>query len=320
MPPDVRPPISAVIITGPTASGKTAATILLAQALNGEIINADSMQVYQGMDVGTAKPSAEEQREAPFHLLDIVSPAEPYSVSTWREQALEACKSITARSKVPILCGGTGFYLRSLLRVMSLAETGKSDEVRAELAAFASAYGNGALHDRLKAVDPESADRLHPNDAYRVIRALEVQIVTGVPLSEHHRQDKLNTAQLGDVRALTFVLNRDRQNLFERIERRVDSMVTAGLVDEVEGLLAAGYSSELPAMRSLGYKEVCSHLAGELSLRDAIEEIKLNTRRYAKRQLTWFRGEPEARWIDISTISLAGAVECIADQWSAYVR
>jgi tRNA dimethylallyltransferase len=312
-------PIPALVIAGPTASGKTHAAMMLADRLNGEIVNADSMQVYKGMDIGTAKPTAEERLSAVFHLLDVASPADDYSVSLWREQALCALKQITERGRLPILCGGTGFYLRSLMRVMSLAEAGRSDAVRDELAAFKEQFGSEALHARLAAVDPQAAQRLHPNDVFRVTRALEVQIVTGVPLSEHHRRDRENSLRNADVHALTFVLNRDRQDLFERIDRRVDSMMSNGLVDEVKGLLASGYSSDLPAMKSLGYKEVCSYLQSSVTLEDATEEIKLNTRRYAKRQLTWFRGEPEARWIDLSTISLAGAVESIADQWSAYI-
>ena len=314
----VSHPSDAIIIAGPTASGKTELAIRVSEILGGEIINADSMQVYQGMNIGTAKPTLPERNRVPFHLLDVVPPDAAYTVSLWREQATCATKEITARGKVPVICGGTGFYIRSLLRNPALAETGRSDEIRLELTAQVETEGKLALHNRLQQVDPVSAARLHPNDVLRVIRAMEVYLLTGVPLSEHHKHDRENTSKPGDVRGLQFVLNRERLELYERIERRVDSMMAVGLVDEVRNLIAAGYADTLAPLNSLGYKEVCRYLAESATVEQTVDEIKMNTRRYAKRQLTWFRAEPEARWINVSTIPLDAAAEHIAREWVAF--
>ncbi len=311
-------PADTIVISGPTASGKTEVAVQVSELVNGEIVNADSMQVYRGMDIGTAKPNQDERSRASFHLLDVASPSDPYTVSLWREQASKAIRDITARGKVPVICGGTGFYIRSLLRNPALAETGRSDEIRAELGILAEAEGKQAVYNRLQQVDPITATRLHPNDVLRVIRAMEVYLVTGTPLSEHHRLDRENTSRTAEFRGLQFVLNRDRLELSERIERRVDSMMMAGLIDEVRDLLAAGYAQTLAPMNSLGYKEVCSYLANSITAEQAVREIKFNTRRYAKRQLTWFRAEPEAHWIDVSTISLDAAANRISREWHAF--
>jgi tRNA dimethylallyltransferase len=290
-----QPPVVAVV--GPTATGKTETGILLAEALGGEIISADSQAVYRGMDVGTAKPDVTERARIPFHLIDVADPDESFSVARFKELAVAALDSIRERRKRPLVVGGTGLYVKVLLEDYGLTATAADPVLRAKLDADAAQYGVPALHKRLEAVDPEAVARIHPNDRIRIVRALEVFERTGEPISVQQQRDRSGRQRLPAVK---FGLTANRDTLSERINQRVDAMVTKGLVGEVEELLRSGYSEAHPPLRSLGYKEICAHLRGEMELNQAIEDIKSNTRRFAKRQMTWFRADPEIRWIDIT--------------------
>jgi tRNA dimethylallyltransferase len=301
-----------IVICGPTATGKTAFAIELADRVGGEIISADSMQVYRGMDIGTAKPTVQEQQHTPFHLLDVVYPDRQFTAADWKRGAERAIADIRSRGRMPILCGGTGMYLRALLRNWSMADTPRDDEVRRSLESELAVAGSAGMHDRLKSLDAESAMRLHPNDALRILRALEVCIVSGSALSALHEKDKQISSNDVGNQTLQFALTLPREELYSRIDNRVDSMMLNGLEDEVQHLLSSGYSDELPAMNSLGYKEMCAYLRGDTTREAAIEQIKLNTRRYAKRQLTWFRSETEITWVDTSIICSAEIVNSIA--------
>ena len=294
-------------IVGPTATGKTAAAIQL--ALNtkvgrfsegcGEIVNADSVQVYRGLDIGAAKPDMEERQGVPFHLLDLVTADQPYTAADWKADAQEAIEGILRRGGHPIVCGGTGMYVKALLDDWSMAATPADPAVRAELIDDIAREGSSALHARLQKVDSETARRLHPNDAVRIIRAMEVYRLTGKPLSDHQEEDR-NRRRARP--ALRIGLNLPRAELYARIDRRVDRMVEQGFVAEVEGLLSKGFAPGLGALGSLGYKEIGSYLTGSSDfpeLSSAIEAIKLNTRRFAKRQQTWFKADQQIHWIDV---------------------
>lgn len=297
-----------IVIAGATASGKTAAAIALAERLNGEIVNADSQQVYRGMDIGTAKPTPEEQARVPFHLLDIVEPDATFSVAEWKSLAERVIHAIIGRGKRVIICGGTGMYIRALLENWTLAETPQNPEVRDALRAELQESGAPALHERLKAVDPVTAGRLHPNDGVRIVRALEVFEVTQTPISVWQAQDQ----SARRVRpAHFFGLSLPRPELYARIDQRVDTMLEQGLVEEVRALINQGYAPHHNALNSLGYKEMCAHLQGELDLQTATEAIKQNTRRYAKRQLTWFRAESRIVWVEVSGLETGAVVDAI---------
>ncbi|HZO87106.1 MAG TPA: tRNA (adenosine(37)-N6)-dimethylallyltransferase MiaA [Chthonomonadaceae bacterium] len=291
-----------IVLVGPTATGKTAAAVELAERIGGEIINADSMQVYRGMDIGTAKPTPEERARVRFHLLDVVTPDQPFSVAEWKERAEAALAEIATRDRWPILCGGTGLYLRALLDDWTLAETPADPALREQLRAEVAHLGAPALHGRLCTVDPATAARLHPNDAVRIVRALEVYHATGVPISEHQARDR---AARPPRPAFRLGLTLPRPQLYARIDARVEAMLAAGLEAEVRGLLAQGVSPALSPLRSLGYKEMAAFLRGEIDRATAIERIKQETRRYAKRQLTWFRAEKRLHWVDVSALSSA---------------
>jgi tRNA dimethylallyltransferase len=299
-----------LILVGPTAVGKTDVAMELADRCGGEIVNADSMQVYIGMDIGTAKPTATDRRRATFHLLDIVHPDDPYSVSEWKRQAEEAVAAITARGHLPILCGGTGLYIRAFVDDWSLAATPADPHIRGKLQALAEQLGSAALHAQLACSDPVTAARLHPNDTIRIIRALEVKLVTGTPISEFQDQDRRGRRTR---HVMQFGLTMPRPELYARIDRRVEQMMAQGLESEVETLLARGFSPELPAMRSLGYKEMCAHLRGGIDRQTTSETIKLNTRRFSKRQQTWFRADPRIGWIDVTAITSATAAQRIIE-------
>lgn len=301
--PDATPPI---VVVGPTATGKTAAALALAERIGGEIINADSMQVYQGMDIGTAKPTPEEQKRVPFHLLDVVTPDTPFNVSEWKLRAENALAAIVSRGKCPILCGGTGMYVRALLEDWTLAETPADPVIRERLEVEAKTLGSPALHERLQQVDPTTAARLHPNDAVRIVRALEVYEATGTPLSLHLAKDQ---ATRRPRPALCLGLTLPRPALYARIEERVDVMLASGLVEEVSTLLAQGYSAELSPLNSLGYKEITAYLRGETDYESAVADIKQNTRRFAKRQQTWFRADTHIHWFDVSAMDSATVAE-----------
>lgn len=285
-----------VCIVGPTATGKTAAGMCLAHATGGEIVSADSMAVYKGMDIGTAKPTPEEQRAVPFHLIDVVPPDQDFSAAEFRRLAEAAITDIIARGRVPILVGGTGLYVKAVTGGLNIPEVAPDGALRERLREEAERLGGEHLLERLGAVDPVTAARLHPKDLKRMIRALEVYEATGKPISYFHAvAGKVEVAW----RVESFGLNMDRSLLYQRIERRVDQMIEAGLVEEVRRLMDQGFGPELPAMKGLGYKQIVGYLLGEYDLRTAVELLKRDTRRFAKRQLTWFRADPGIRWIDV---------------------
>ena len=277
-----------IAIVGPTASGKSAAALKVAEARGGEIVSCDSVQVYRGLDVGTAKPTAAERARVPHHVIDVVAPDEPFSAARYAELADRAIAEVRARGREPIVCGGTGLYLRALR--FGLFDAPPRDAALRERLYDEERARPGALHARLGAVDPESAARLQPRDLVRVVRALEVEALTGVPLSRHH------AAHAPVERHVMQVLVLDpRAALDARIAARADAMLAAGLLDETRALVAR-YGGELPALASVGYRESVAHLAGRLTLAELAPAIVRATRRYARRQRTWFRKEPGARW------------------------
>lgn len=283
-----------IILVGPTASGKTDLAATLAERIGGEIVNADSMQVYRRMDIGTAKPPPGLRRLVPHHLLDAVEPDEPFTAADFVREARRAIADIHGRGKRAIVSGGTGLYVKALTR--GLAESpGGNETIREELKSQAEVEGNEALHRMLGLVDPQTARRLHSNDQLRVIRALEVYRITGRPLSALHGEHRFAVNRYA---CLKIGLAPDRTELYSNIDKRVEWMIGNGLVEEVKCLLSAGYGPPLKPMRSLGYRQICSFLAGECSLDEAIEFIKRDTRRYAKRQLTWFKQDREIKWIE----------------------
>ncbi len=284
-----------LIVCGPTASGKTAVAVEICREIGGEVVSADSMQIYRGMDIGTAKPTEEEKRGVPHHLLDIIDPGETYSVAAYREKAVEAIEDIFARGKIPVVCGGTGLYIDALTRPMGFSAQG-DESIRRRLEEIAEqGGGRDRLHDMLREVDPESADRLHVNDVRRVVRALEVHQLTGRTLTE---QRSLDRAREGAYRGRHYGLSWPREALYHRIDRRVLEMVQAGLTNEVEALLKGGLGAGATAMQGIGYKEIARALTGECALDEAVSRIQQATRNYAKRQLTWFRRDERVKWIE----------------------
>jgi tRNA dimethylallyltransferase len=275
-----------VVIAGPTASGKTELAIRLAKEVDGEIISADSMQVYQYMNIGTAKPTCGEMQGVPHHLLDVVKPDIPFNVAMFKERALECIQDILQRKRLPIMAGGTGLYINSLIYNIQFSETVCDEGFRERMRNVAISEGPKVLHDRLSQVDPESAGRIHWNNVKRVIRALEVYEFTGKPISEHQRESRKVPPP---YRYLVFFMDMDRKDLYARIDKRVDKMIQEGLVDEVKALLEMGYKPDSIAMQGLGYKELIPYLKKEITLEEAIHVLKRNTRHYAKRQLTWFK-------------------------------
>lgn len=285
--------IKIAAITGPTASGKTALAIRLARELDGEIISCDSMQIYRGMDIGTAKPTAEELAAVPHHLIDILPADAPYSCSDYVKDAEAAVADIVSRGKLPIFCGGTGLYLDRLLKGGNDDEAACDESVRAELKDFYEQNGVDALYERLLALDPEAAETIHKNNVKRVMRAIEICLVTGKKKSEVDKKNSEITDKY-DHRVITLAYN-DRQTLYDRIDRRVDMMIEEGLVEETERLLADGvFERSLTAAQAIGYKELFPYLRGEESLENCIDELKRASRRYAKRQITWFSGKDYA--------------------------
>jgi len=285
-----------LVLVGPTAVGKTALSLQLARIVNAEIISGDSMQVYRGMDIGTAKASPEEQAIVPHHLIDIRNPDEPYSVSDFQYECEQAIRSIAARGKLPFIVGGTGLYIQSVVYGYRFSEAGQDEAYRLKLHAYAEQHGTAALHERLREVDPESAGRLHVNDLRRIVRALEVYHLTGRTMSEYLAEQP----EESPYRTCLIGLTMRRDLLYQRIEERVDLMIEQGLVEEVERLLSQGYGPGLISMQGLGYKEIVGYLQGEYSLEQAIELLKRNTRRFAKRQLSWFRHMKGIEWVDMT--------------------
>ena len=284
-------------IVGPTGTGKSRLAIEVAAGFGGaiEIVNADSRQFYRGMDIGTAKPSVEEQRLAPHHLIDVRDPNEPLDVAEFAQIARAAIEGIAARGRFPIVVGGSGLYLR-VLRGGIFQGPRASLEIRKRLGAVADERGVEYLHEQLREVDSAGADRIGVNDRYRIIRALEVFELTGEPISAH--QGRHRFADPGGYDALTIGVEIDREKLYATIDSRFDTMIVAGFVEEVRALMAAGYAPERPPLSTIGYKQVVAHLRNEMTLADAISLAKRDSRRLAKRQLTWFRREPEIVWLD----------------------
>jgi len=283
------------ILAGPTAVGKTEISIKLAQRLNGEIISADSMQIYKYMNVGSAKISKGEMNGIPHHLLDIIEPSEDFSVAEFKERAEKAIYEITNKNKLPMLVGGTGFYINSLIYNYSFADTNKDMEYREYLTNLAESKGKEYVHNLLKDIDEEAFNKLYPNDLKRVIRALEVYKVSGKPMSEFAKEQNILDIPYN---VHYFVLNMDRQKLYSRINERVDIMMKKKLIDEVIKLKGMGYNSDMQSMKGIGYKEILYYLNDEISLNEAIDMIKQGSRNYAKRQLTWFRKDPRVNFIN----------------------
>ncbi len=284
--------IRIIAVGGPTASGKSALAIELAKRLSGEIVSYDSMQIYLGMNIGTAKPTADEMEGIPHHMIDVCEPDVDYSAADFAAGAAKAIEDITSRGKLPIICGGTGMYLDALLRPTSFSEaeggSDTSDEIRRELAKFAELHGNEALHARLREVDPESADSIHPNNVKRVIRALEIYLVTGVTKTESDKKTVVGESPY-DYTVVTLDYE-DRNILYDRINRRVDIMLNDGLLVEADELYRSGKLKDgSTASQAIGYKELLLHLRDGLPLEFAVETLKKNTRNYAKRQITWFK-------------------------------
>lgn len=286
-----------ICIVGPTASGKTALSIALAKKLDGEIVSCDSMQIYRGMDIGTAKPTSEEMENIPHHMLSVVSPEENFSVARYVEEAGKCVDDILSRGKTPIIVGGTGLYVDSLIKGTEFAEYREDEEYRNELFRLADEKGKSYVHDMLKAVDPVRAEEIHENNVKRVIRALEVYKATGKTISEHDAEDMKRPPRYDAI--YIGLMYEDRERLYERINLRVDKMIKAGLCDEVGNLLESGVSSKATSMQAIGYKELVSYFEGNCSLSDAAEQIKQASRRYAKRQMTWFKRNRSTNWIAV---------------------
>lgn len=287
-----------IILTGPTAVGKTKTSIGLAKALNGEIISADSMQVYKYMDIGSAKIRPEEMQGVKHYLVDELEPDEEFHVVRFQQMAKKAIEEIYEKGKIPIVVGGTGFYIQALLYDIDFTESNEDTEYRHELEQLAKDKGAEYLHDMLREADPVSADTIHANNVKRVIRALEFYHQTGAKISEHNEQER---GKESPYEFCYFVLNDDRAHLYERINLRIDQMLEEGLVDEVRALKDKGYTRDMVSMQGLGYKEILDYLNGECTLEEAIYILKRDTRHFAKRQLTWFRRERDVIWIDKPT-------------------
>lgn len=291
----MKPTLLALV--GPTGSGKTQTAIDLAGALDAEIVSMDSMQVYRGMDIGTAKPTKAQRAVAVHHMIDIADPHERFTTAAYRDMASAIIEDILSRGRRVLLVGGTGLYLQALSTGMALGEQGADEALRCRLRAIAEQPGGEKqLHDMLDAVDPQAAARLHPNDVRRVMRALEIRQTTGKPESER----VMDAKQEGPYRMLVYGLSLPREQMYARINARVDEMMAEGLVDEVKRLLEQGVepSAEGGAMQAIGYKEIVSALRAEMSMEQAVALIKQRSRRYAKRQWTWFRRDPDTRWYD----------------------
>ena len=284
-----------IILTGPTAAGKTKLSIALAKAINGEIISADSMQVYRHMDIGSAKIKPEEMDGVTHYLVDILDPTVDFNVVLFQKYAKEAMEQIYAKGKIPILVGGTGFYIQSVLYDIDFTENDEDTELRRELEELASQKGAQYLHDMLKECDPKAAEAIHANNIKRVIRAIEYNRQTGGKISEHNEEERQKESAYDSC---YFVLTDERERLYRNIDKRVDIMLEEGLVEEVKKLLAFGCKRESTAMQGLGYKEIIAYLLDEITLEEAVYRIKRDTRHFAKRQLTWFRREKDVIWVE----------------------
>ena len=286
---------SLIVLTGPTAVGKTSLSISLAKAVNGEIISADSMQVYKKMDIGSAKIRSEEMQGIPHYLVDVLEPEEEFHIVKFQQMAKKAMEDIYSRGKIPILVGGTGFYIQAVTKDIDFTEAQQENDYRKELEALAEEKGGEHLHEMLRKVDPVSADAIHAHNVKRVIRALEFYHQNGSPISAHNEEQKQHESPYN---LAYFVLNMPRELLYERIDLRVDQMMKEGLLEEVSRLKEEGCHRGMVSMQGLGYKEILAYLDGEYPLEEAVRVLKRDTRHFAKRQLTWFRREQEVIWVN----------------------
>ncbi len=288
------------ILMGPTAVGKTSLSIKLAQELNGEIISADSMQIYKFMDIGTAKVSKDEMNGITHHMVDIIEPDISFTVANYKDMATKLISEINHRNKLPIVVGGTGLYINSLTYNLNFASVAPNEELRSRLESSADRLGNEYLHKILSEVDKESGERISIKDRKRMIRALEIYEVTGKTMTEYNE----NFRSLNEDYDLVMVcLNMDRAKLYENINKRVDIMIESGLVDEVKHILSMGYEKNLVSLKAIGYKEIIQYLDNEISLDEAVDKIKQGSRNYAKRQLTWFRRDNRIKWVDVDNFN-----------------
>jgi tRNA dimethylallyltransferase len=286
-----KPPL--IVVVGPTAAGKTRLAIRLGEELSGEIVSADSRQLYRGLDIGTAKPTVQQQRRVPHHLLDVIDPDEKFTLALYQEMASKAIDGILGRGKAPLLVGGTGLYVRAVVENWAIPRVEPDEQLRAELYRQAEEEGAESLHARLREVDPVAAERIEARNVRRVVRALEVYLESGVPIS------RLQGKRPSPYRSLQIGLTMERTELYRRVDRRVDDMIEAGLVEEVRSLVERGYSHDLPAMSGLGYGQIGRYLRGEMALEEAIQRIKHDTHRFVRQQYNWFRlNDERIKWFD----------------------
>lgn len=286
-----------IILTGPTAVGKTKASIGLAKAIGGEIISADSMQVYKKMDIGSAKIRDDEMEGVNHYLIDVLDPAEEFNVVLFQKMAKQAMEEIYANGHIPIVVGGTGFYIQALLYNIDFTQENEDNHIRTELETIAKEQGADYLHQMLREIDARSAETIHANNVKRVVRAIEYYRQTGKPISEHNEKERQKESPYAFA---YFVLMDERQKLYDRIEKRIDVMIEEGLLDEVKALYEEGYTRDMVSMQGLGYKEILDYLDGKMTLEEAIYVLKRDTRHFAKRQITWFKREKDVCWIDKS--------------------
>jgi len=303
--------IPVIVVAGPTASGKTGLAIHIAKKISGEIVNADSMQIYKYMDIGTAKPTKEERELAVHHLIDFVEPDAEFSVADYTALAHEKIAEIYSRGKIAVVCGGTGLYINSLIDDVTFGEMDTDYELRDELRSIAENQGAQVLLDMLAEFDEESAKKIHPNNLKRLIRAIEFYKVTGVPISRHQEMTKQVESRYNP---LMMIIDHDRDVLYQRINQRVDIMLQKGLIDEVKSLMEKGYTRDMNSMKGIGYKEVMDYLEGNASYEEMLEILKQSTRHYAKRQLTWFRRDERINYIDAKSNVLEEA-DKLVEEW-----
>jgi len=304
-----------VVLIGPTAVGKTKTSIELAKAFNGEIISGDSMQIYRRMDIGTAKITPEEMEGIPHHLIDIKNPDEPFSAAEFQELAREEIDKIAKRGKLPMIVGGTGLYIQSVLYDYHFTEAASDSSFREKMEKLAEQNSNQYLHDQLKEIDPQSAERIHPNNIRRVIRALEVFHCTGKTMTEWQSEQQIEAKYDAAIIGLTM----EREILYERINKRVDLMLQAGLLNEVRQLFQDGLT-DCQSIQAIGYKELYDYLYGRSTFEQAVENLKQNSRRYAKRQLTWFRNKMDVKWFDMTETENPAAFEKKIVEISSYLE
>lgn len=306
--------IPLLALVGPTAAGKSALAMRIALRLETDIISADSAQVYRGLDIGTAKPTAVEQKLVRHHLIDLVEPDEDYSVADYQRDARQMIERLWHRGRLPFIVGGTGLYLRAVIENYAFGTRGKDEALRARLNKEADSAGSAALHHRLKRLDPAAAAKIHPRDRRRIIRALEVFTLEGRPISGQVERTRKRESP---YRLLLFGLTLPRPLLYRLIEERVEAMLAQGFIEEVEQLLRRGYPRSSPGLQILGYRQIAAFIAGEMERKEAVAEIKKQTRRLAKRQLTWFRREPDITWLDRAA---EDGSDCLADKISDQVK